>query len=58
MALKNLVSWNLSPSAACGAADNIPENDEARCFVLLGYCDGAYPAEKARKAGRSTIIEG
>ncbi len=37
---------------------NIPENYEARCFVLLGYCSGTYPAEKPRKAGRSTIIEG
>ena len=36
---------------------NIPENYEARCFVLLGYCNGTYPAEKPRKAGRSTIIE-
>ena len=37
---------------------NIPGNYEARCFVLLGYCNGSYPAEKARKAGRSMIIEG
>lgn len=36
---------------------NIPENYEARCFVLLGYCKGDYPAEKARKAGRSLIVE-
>ena len=35
-----------------------PGNYEARCFVLLGYCNGSYPAEKARKAGRSMIIEG
>ena len=37
---------------------NIPENYEARCFVLLGYCNGTYPAEKPRKPGRSAIIEG
>ena len=36
---------------------NIPENYEARCFVLLGYCKGDYPAEKARKAGRCLIVE-
>ncbi len=36
---------------------NIPENYEARCFVLLGYCRGEYPAEKPRRSGRSLIIE-
>ena len=36
----------------------IPENYIARCFVLLGYCDGDYPAEKPRRTGRSIIIEG
>ena len=36
---------------------NIPENHKAKCFVLLGYCNGTYPAEKPRKAGRSTITE-
>lgn len=35
----------------------IPENYVARCFVILGYCDGEYPKEKPRKAGRSKIIE-
>lgn len=35
----------------------IPENYIARCFVLLGYCDGAYPASKPRKDNRSKIIE-
>lgn len=35
----------------------IPENYIARCFVVLGYCDGAYPAAKPRKDGRSRIIE-
>ncbi len=37
---------------------NIPENYEARCFVLLGYCKGNYPNEKPRKPGRGIIIEG
>lgn len=36
---------------------NIPENYEAMCFVLLGYCRGEYPAEKPRRSGRSLIIE-
>ncbi len=36
---------------------NIPENFEARCFVLLGYCRGEYPSEKPRKPGRSMIVE-
>ena len=36
---------------------NIPENYIARCFVILGYCDGEYPLPKSRKAGRSKIIE-
>ncbi len=35
----------------------IPENYIARCFVLLGYCDGEYPKEKPRKSQRSKIIE-
>ena len=35
----------------------VPEEYEARCFVLLGYCKGDYPAEKPRKAGRSIIVE-
>jgi len=35
----------------------IPENYIARCFVVLGYCDGAYPDVKPRKDGRSRIIE-
>jgi nitroreductase len=35
----------------------VPENYAPRCFVLLGYCDGAYPAEKPRKAGRVRIVE-
>ena len=36
----------------------VPENNIARCFVLLGYVDGEYPGEKPRKAGRSKIVEG
>jgi nitroreductase len=36
---------------------NIPENYIARCFVLLGYCEGEYPAAKPRKDGRSLIVE-
>lgn len=36
---------------------DIPENYVARCFVLLGYCKGEYPAAKPRKANRSRIIE-
>ena len=35
----------------------VPDDYEARCFVLLGYCRGEYPAEKLRKPGRSLIIE-
>ncbi len=37
---------------------NVPDAFEARCFVLLGYCKGDYPAEKPRKPGRSLIVEG
>lgn len=36
---------------------DIPENYIARCFVILGYCDGDYPQPKPRKAQRSKIIE-
>ena len=35
----------------------IPENYIARCFVLLGYCKGNYPAVKPIKAGRVKIID-
>jgi nitroreductase len=35
----------------------IPEGYIARCFVLLGYCEGEYPAKKPRKDGRSIIVE-
>jgi nitroreductase len=36
---------------------DIPDNYIARCFVLLGYCDGEYPAVKPRKAGRKILVE-
>lgn len=36
---------------------DIPENYVARCFVLLGYCEGNYPHEKPRKEHRIKIIE-
>jgi nitroreductase len=36
---------------------NIPEGYVARCFVLLGYCEGEYPVAKSRKDGRSVIWE-
>lgn len=35
----------------------IPENYVARCFVILGYCNGPYPDIKPRKEGRVRIIE-
>ena len=35
----------------------IPENYIARCFVLLGYCDGKYPQGKPRRADRLKIVE-
>ena len=35
----------------------IPENYIARCFVLLGYCEGEYPQGKPRKENRSLIVE-
>ena len=35
----------------------VPDDYEARCFVLLGYCRGDYPAEKPRKPGRSILVE-
>ncbi len=36
---------------------NIPETYIARCFVLLGYCEGEYPRPKPRKAHRAIIVE-
>ena len=35
----------------------VPENYAPRCFVLLGYCKGEYPKEKARKENRTLIVE-
>lgn len=35
----------------------VPDSYVVRCFVLLGYCAGAYPAAKPRKDGRGLIIE-
>ena len=35
----------------------IPDTDTARCFVILGYCDGDYPKIKPRKENRFMIIE-
>lgn len=35
----------------------IPEDYIARCFVILGYCDGPYPEPKPRREGRVRIIE-
>jgi len=36
---------------------NIPDTDIARCFVVFGYCDGAYPKSKPRKVNRFLIID-
>ncbi|MDE6087747.1 MAG: nitroreductase family protein [Oscillospiraceae bacterium] len=36
---------------------DIPDEFIARCFVLLGYCDGEYPKNKPRKIERIKIIE-
>ena len=35
----------------------IPNKDIARCFVILGYCDGNYPQMKPRKENRFLIID-
>jgi nitroreductase len=35
----------------------VPKNYIARCFVLLGYCDGPYPHPKPLKPHRSKIVE-
>lgn len=35
----------------------IPEEYTARCFVLLGYCQGPYPNPKPRRVGRIKIID-
>jgi len=36
---------------------NIPDTDTARCFVILGYCDGDYPKAKPRKGNRFLVID-
>lgn len=35
----------------------IPDTETARCFVILGYCDGDYPKVKPRKENRFLIID-
>jgi nitroreductase len=35
----------------------VPDNMVARCFVILGYNAGDYPAEKPRRPGRAKIIQ-
>lgn len=35
----------------------VPEGWTARCFVLLGYCEGSYPAPKEHKPGRIKIVD-
>ena len=35
----------------------ITDTDTARCFVILGYCDGDYPKMKLRKENRFLIID-
>lgn len=35
----------------------IPDTETARCFVILGYCDGDYPKVKPRKENRFLVIE-
>lgn len=42
--------------AALLRAWNVPEGYVARCFVVLGYCCGDYPAPKPRKSGRFLIV--
>ena len=52
------------PDAFCCAENMVLEATElgissciiARCFVLLGYCNGNYPLAKTRKEGRYRII--
>ena len=36
---------------------DVPENYIARCFVLLGYCEGEYPKGKERKEKSYRIIK-
>lgn len=50
-------TFDNEPGAALLREWAIPEEMVARCFVLLGYCEGDYPAEKPRKENRIKIIE-
>jgi nitroreductase len=34
----------------------VPDTMIARCFVILGYAEGEYPAEKPRRPGRTVIV--
>lgn len=34
----------------------IPDDYIARCFVLLGYCEGEYPGVKPRREGKTKVI--
>lgn len=36
---------------------DIRDTDIARCFVILGYCNGSYPQIKPRKENRFLIID-
>ena len=36
----------------------VPAGWTARCFVLLGCCDGTYPDPKERRSGRTIIVGG
>jgi nitroreductase len=50
-------TFALPEAQAMAKAWGVPEDYEARCFVLLGYCRGDYPKEKPRKPGRCLIVE-
>lgn len=50
-------TFDSEAGAAMLRAWDIPAGYIARCFVLLGYVDGAYPGEKPRRSGRSKIVE-
>ncbi len=43
--------------AALAKVWGIPAGYVARCFLLLGYCDGEYPKAKSRKDNRAIIVE-
>ena len=50
-------TFDSDPGAALLREWGIPDHYIARCFVLLGYCRGDYPAVKPRRQNRSVIIE-